>query len=228
MGSSARQKSLSAGLGFLFCFALFPAVACAQAVAPAKEGSPFDWLRHDATPTNRPGGSTFYPPVESLNDQKKRQQIERAADEAPMAPMVVEAPLAEASPTVEREAPVSVVVEAPVESAAPASAPSPIARPAPNAGSHPAAKAKPAPPMEEIVVINNRSVTLNELKLVSLKEGRKSFVVKPSLKAGQTLTVEIPKEWGCLFLVWTQFSEEPSEQYDGVDLCSDRKINLIN
>ena len=82
--------------------------------------------------------------------------------------------------------------------------------------------------MERIDIVNNRSVTLNELKLVSLKEGRKPFIVKPSLKPGQSLSVEIPREWGCLFLVWTQFSEEPSEQYDGVDLCGERKINLIN
>jgi hypothetical protein len=40
--------------------------------------------------------------------------------------------------------------------------------------------------------------------------------------------VDIPEGLGCIFLVWTQFSEEPSEQYDGVDLCVDKKINLIN
>jgi hypothetical protein len=82
--------------------------------------------------------------------------------------------------------------------------------------------------MDEIDIVNKRALTLNELKLVSLKDGRKPFIVKPSLKPGQSLTIEIPRDWGCLFLVWTQFSEEPSEQYDGVDLCGDRKINLVD
>ena len=63
---------------------------------------------------------------------------------------------------------------------------------------------------------------------MSLRNSRKPFILRPSLKAGQTIRIEIPRDWGCVFLVWTQFSEEPSEQYDGVDLCTDRKLNLIN
>ena len=120
------------------------------------------------------------------------------------------------------DAPAIATIESSLESPAPA----PVARPV--GANQPSAKAKPTVLMDRIDVINSRSVTLNELKLVSLKEGRKPLIVKPSLKPGQSLSVEIPREWGCLFLVWTQFSEEPSEQYDSVDLCGDRKINLIN
>ena len=222
-----RQKCIFAhGFGFLIFLALSPGLAFAQ--APAKEGSPFDWLRHDAAPTNRSGGATIFPPVESLNDQKKRQQIDPVVEDATPVPATGESVSREPP---QREAPkvdfAEPVIPA-IESALVSSAPAPVARPSVNAASPPTAKARPAIAMEQIDVINNRSVILNELKLVSLKEGRKPFVVKPSLKPGQTLSIEIPREWGCLFLVWTQFSEEPSEQYDGVDLCGDRKINLIN
>ena len=229
LGSSVRQKSNFAHrIAWLIGFALLPGHAFAQ--APAREGSPFDWLRHDAAPTNRSAGATIFPPTESLNDQKKRQQIEPLMEEAApvSAPSVEEAVSREPPPSeifkVDVAEPAIPAIEASLERAAPG----PVARPSATATNHPSAKAKPAAAMERIDVINNRSVILNELKLVSLKEGRKPFIVKPSLKPGHSLSVEIPREWGCLFLVWTQFSEEPSEQYDGVDLCGDRKINLIN
>ncbi len=214
-----RQVSLFAQqIAWLFFLALLPMNALAQ--APAKEAFPFDWLRHDAPPSNRAAGSTIYPPTESQNDQKRRQQIEPTTEEPQAAVAPAEAPIPAVSPPLERE-PVLATVEASIESAAPTPTVRPTFTRAP-------AHSKPTPPMEEIDVINKRSVTLNELKLVSLKEGRRPFIVKPNLKPGQTLTVEIPRDWGCIFLVWTQFSEEPSEQYDGVDLCGDRKINLID
>ena len=209
-----RHKSLSIQrFALVVCLALSSASALAQ--TPAKEPFPFDWLRHDAAPTNRAAGSTFYPPVESLDAQKKRQQIEPAMEE----PQVMAAPLA--APVNDAPAPDRDLQRA--VSSSPDAAPMPTARPATRAG-----KPKPTPLMDEIDIVNKRALTLNELKLVSLKDGRKPFIVKPSLKPGQSLTVEIPREWGCLFLVWTQFSEEPSEQYDGVDLCGDRKINLVD
>ena len=201
MGSTVRRNGLSA----LCLFGLALAPACALAQAPAKEPFPFDWLRHDAAPGNRAAGSTFYPPVESLDAQKQRQQVEPSMQEAPT--------MAASEPE-----PLRTPVEPPQADAAP----TPVARPSLSA------KPKPATPMEQIEVVNSRSVTLNELKLVSLKDSRKPFIVRPSLKPGQTLTLEIPRDWGCQFLVWTQFSEEPSEQHDGVDLCGDRKINLVN
>ena len=211
-----RHKSLSAQrIALLFCLSLSPLSALAQ--TPVKEPFPFDWLRHDATPTNRPGGSTFYPPIESLDAQKRRQQIEPAMQEPQVMAAPAEAPADPASAAdsdgrrVEAETTLQGV------------APSPTARPTVRG-----AKTKPSPLMDEIEVVNKRAVMLNELKLVSLKDSRKPFVVRPSLKPGKSLTVEIPREWGCVFLVWTQFSEEPSEQYDGVDLCVDRKINLVD
>ena len=217
-----RQKSILAhGIACLICLSPWSGPAFAQ--SPSREVSPFDWLRHDAAPTNRAAGATIFPPVESLNDQKKRQQIEPSMEEAAPVPSSGEAQQSDVL-KVEVAEPVISVIESSLEG----EAPTPVARPSGAFTNHPSAKAKPAPAMERIDVINNRSVTLNELKLVSLKEGRKPFIVRPSLKPGQSLSVEIPREWGCIFLVWTQFSEEPSEQYDGVDLCGDRKINLIN
>lgn len=213
MGASVRHKSLFAQRTiWLLGFALSSAVALAQ--TPGKEPFPFDWLRHDAAPTNRAASSPFDPPMEGLDSQKRRQQIEPSMAEPQTLAAPAEAPVDGAPMTVlEPEA-------------APASddpVPTPTARPAASI-----AKAKPAPVMDQIDVVNKRSVTLNELKLVSLKDSRKPFVVRPSLKPGQSLTIEIPREWGCLFLVWTQFSEEPLEQYDGVDLCGERRINLVN
>ena len=226
MGSSVRRKGLSA-----FCLlglALMPVGALAQEASaqppaqspvqsPAREPFPFDWLRHDAAPSTRAAGPTIYPPVESLNDQKRRQQIEPAMEEpramaAPTEASIESAPLPEPE-TVRAEAGGSSQTQAPIPASRPAAFP---------------AKPKPAPAMDSVEIMNSRSVTLNELKLVSLKDSRKPFIVRPSLKPGQSLTVEIPRDWGCLFLVWTQFSEEPSEQHDGVDLCGDRKINLVN
>ena len=226
MGSSVRRKGLSA-----FCLlglALMPVGALAQEASaqppaqspvqsPAREPFPFDWLRHDAAPSTRAAGPTIYPPVESLNDQKRRQQIEPAMEEpramaAPAEASIESAPLPEPE-TVRVESGASSQTQAPTPASRPAAFP---------------AKAKPAPAMDAVEIMNSRSVTLNELKLVSLKDSRKPFIVRPSLKPGQSLTVEIPRDWGCLFLVWTQFSEEPSEQHDGVDLCGDRKINLVN
>jgi hypothetical protein len=214
-----HKTSLAHRIALLACLALSP--VCAWAQAPARDGSPFDWLRHDAAPTNRPAGATIFPPAESLNDQKKRQQIEPIVEEVAPAPIVGEPPSTEIF-RVDLDAPAITTIESSLESPAPA----PVARPV--GTNQPSARAKPSAPMDRIDVTNNRSVTLNELKLVSLKEGRKPLVVKPSLRPGQSLSVEIPREWGCLFLVWTQFSEEPSEQYDSVDLCGDRKINLVN
>ena len=222
LGSSVRQKSILAQrIACLMFLSVTP--GCALAQSPAREVSPFDWLRHDAAPSNRAAGATIFPPVESLSDQKKRQQIEPLMEEVAPVPPSDEAPRAEAF-KVEFAEPVIPAIESSLES----TAPSPVTRPSGASANHPSARAKAAVPMERIDIVNNRSVTLNELKLVSLKEGRKPFIVKPSLKPGQSLSVEIPREWGCLFLVWTQFSEEPSEQYDGVDLCGERKINLIN
>ena len=217
-----RQKRI---LDHRIACLIFVCLSVGQAFAqsPSREGSPFDWLRHDAAPTNRAAGATIFPPVESLNDQKKRQQIDPLVEEAAPAPAGAGAVQAEAFKVDSVEPAISAIETSPE-----VAAPTPVARPSGASASHASARAKPAPPMDRIDVINNRSLTLNELKLVSLKEGRKPLIVKPSLKPGQSLSVEIPREWGCIFLVWTQFSEEPSEQFDGVDLCADRKINLIN
>jgi hypothetical protein len=215
MRPSVRQKNLLAhAVCYLSCLVL--SHSGVQAQSPVKESSPFDWLRHDAAPSNRTSGPTINPPLESLTDQKNRQTFEPAPEE----------PTAAAS-IVEPSEPVAPVVEPPKDSPAP----TPATRPVMSVANHPAAKAKSAPapqPVEQIDVINRRSVTLNELKLVSLKNSRKPIIVRPSLKGGQSLKVDIPEGLGCIFLVWTQFSEEPSEQYDGVDLCVDKKINLIN
>jgi hypothetical protein len=135
----------------------------------------------------------------------------------------------EPTPPVVATAASSEPVSPPEEALAPG-APSPMPRPVMAPINHASAKAKTLPPLptDQIEVVNNRNVTLNELKLMSLRNSRKPFILRPSLKAGQTIRIEIPRDWGCVFLVWTQFSEEPSEQYDGVDLCTDRKLNLIN
>ena len=201
--------------GCLFTLCLVDVAAFAQ--APSKEASPFDWLRHDAPAVNRPGGPTLSPPTE-MPVEPRKEAAQPVMDEA--VPVVAE--VADAAPV----SPPPV----PPEDAVVQTAPSPMSRPAVTAPVQSAAKAKAAlpPAMDQIEVVNRRSVMLNELKLVSLKNSRKPFVVRPSLKAGQSLKIDIPKDWGCIFLVWTQFSEEPSEQYDGVDLCVDKTLNLVN
>lgn len=220
MGWTVRQTGLLAPVfGCLISFCLFDACAFAQAPvqppASGKDASPFDWLRHDAPAVNRPGGPTLNPPMEGAPEPKRPEAAQPVMDE-PTPPVVTTGASGE-------------TVSPPEEALAPG-APSPMPRPVMAPVNHASAKAKTLPPLptDQIEVVNNRNVTLNELKLMSLRNSRKPFILRPSLKAGQTIRIEIPRDWGCVFLVWTQFSEEPSEQYDGVDLCTDRKLNLIN
>ena len=122
---SVRHKSLPIQrFALVVCLALSSASALAQ--SPAKEPFPFDWLRHDAAPANRAAGSTFYPPLESLDAQKRRQQIEPAMEEpqvmaAPLAPPVNDPPAPDRDPQRAEPSP-------------PDAAPMPTARPAMRAG----------------------------------------------------------------------------------------------
>ncbi len=219
MGWTVRHAGLLAPVfGCLIFFAGFDGCAHAQTQTPApgKEVSPFDWLRHDAPAVNRPAGPTLNPPTDGPVEQKR--------------PDIAQPMVEEAIPVASENAPGEPALI--VDAAPTPDVPAPIARPATVAATIAASKAKAPPPppqpTEQISVLNSRSVTLNELKLVSLKNSRKPFIVRPSLKGGQSMKIDIPKDWGCVFLVWTQFSEEPSEQYDGVDLCVDKMLNLVN
>jgi hypothetical protein len=215
MGRFVRLNGLIVHVfGSLICLAV--SCACAAAQSPVKEPSPFDWLRQDAAPVNRLPGPTVNAPVDGAAADKTLQ-----SDGAIVG---VTAPAASAVQT--SEAPKEIVgaplAAPPVVSVAQESKPvKAIARQPP---SHPKAQHV----FDRLDVTNNRAGVLNELKFVSIKNGGKSFSLKPSLKGGQSVRVEVPTELGCRFVVWVQVDDDPVEQHEGVDLCDDKKVFLIN
>ena len=90
-----------------------------------------------------------------------------------------------------------------------------------------AARPKPRPVLNEIEVTNARILTLVEFRLVASREESKPLVLKPALQTGKSLRVEVPMAMGCAFTVHLEFTDGTPEQHEGINLCNDKKINLI-
>ena len=207
-----RLNGLAANVvGGLMCLAL--SHVCAFAQTQTKEPSPFDWLRPDAPPVNRPSTPMLNSPVQSVVEDR--------------APPLVEPSGQAVSPTMP-QTPVALAPASPPPSVLPSGSPKP-SKIAPSPATSPAAQHRKAKPVfDRLDVTNNRVGILNELKFVSIKPDGKSFVLKPGLKGGQSVQVEVPKYLGCIFVVWVQVGDDPSEQHEGIDLCDDKKVFLIN
>jgi len=210
MGLAVRKSDVLIQIfGNALCLLFFSASVFAQ--TPQKEPFPFDWMRPDAPPTTR----TLAPKVSPIPPfSPARAPVEEAAAAAPAA--VEPAPAANeptpdvssASPAVETQ-PQGNIVPAPANSGP--------------AGARP----KPRPALNEIELTNARILTLVEFKLVSVREESKTLAIKPALPTGKSLRVEVPMALGCAFTVVLEFTDGAPEQHEGINLCSDKKINLV-
>ena len=200
MGLAVRKSDVLIQIfGNALCLLFFSASVFAQ--TPQKEPFPFDWMRPDAPPTTR----TLAPKVSPI---------------PPFSP--ARAPVEEAAPAANEPTP-------DVSSASPAVETQPQGNivPAP-ANSGPAgARPKPRPALNEIELTNARILTLVEFKLVSVREESKTLAIKPALPTGKSLRVEVPMALGCAFTVVLEFTDGAPEQHEGINLCSDKKINLV-
>jgi hypothetical protein len=108
--------------------------------------------------------------------------------------------------------------------AKPAAKPTPAATPA-------AAKAKakkPAAPAKvEVVVTNKRAVALTAL-LASTSGSPDSDKIAGPLAAGKKTVIHISPGKDCLFDLRGLYADGTSTVADGVDLCKDKTINLVD
>jgi hypothetical protein len=202
MGVAVRKSDVLIRLtGNAVCILFFSASVFAQ--TPQKEPFPFDWLRPDAPQTTR----TLTPKLSPPMAPPERAPVEEAAA-APAAAVEAAPDLSSAPPPVESQ-PQGNIVPAPA-----------------NAG--PAGlRQKPRPVVNEIELTNARILTLVEFKLVSVRDETKSLALKPALPTGKSLRVEAPMALGCAVTVLLEFTDGAPEQHEGVNLCNDKKINLV-
>ena len=193
-----KNDVLGHSIGNAVCIFFFSASVFAQ--TPPREPFPFDWLRPDAAPSNRTLSPVVFPTPQDIP-----------------APAPVEAPAAavEAAPVIPQVEPAT--VSPPLGNIV-------LAPPAiPLAGDR--QKAKPI--LNEIELTNARVLSLVEFRLVSLREGAKPLVLRTALQTGKSLRVEVPMAMGCAFTVLLEFTDGAPEQHEGLNLCNDKKINLI-
>jgi hypothetical protein len=101
-----------------------------------------------------------------------------------------------------------------------------------------AAKPKPKPkpkivkpkadklPSVAVVVTNSRKVALTELD-GALSGGADSAKILGSLGAGKKAVIHLPHDKPCLFDLHGVFDDLTTTDESSVDLCTDKKINLV-
>jgi hypothetical protein len=193
-----KNDVLSHMFGNALCVLFFTVNVFAQ--TPPKEPFPFDWLRPDAAPTNRTLSPAVFPTPQDIPLPAPPEEAPPAVDGAPPNPQV--APVA------------ANAADAETASAAATSAQA-------------AARPKPRPVLNEIEITNARILTLVEFRLVSSREESKPLVLKPALQTGKSLRVDVPMAMGCAFTVHLEFTDGTPEQHEGINLCNDKKLNLI-
>ena len=193
-----KRDVLSYVIANAVCLVFCSASVFAQ--TPRKEAFPFDWMRPDAPPTNRTLTPSVIPAPEITPEQAPVEAAPAAVESAPISPEPE--PVSESQPTGNI-------------------APLPPNHP------HAAPRQKARPTFNEIEVTNARILTLVEFKLAPNREDAKPLAIKPSLPSGASLKVEVPIALGCAFTVWLEFTDGAPEQHEGVNLCNDKKINLI-
>ena len=192
-----KNDVLGHSVGNAISILFFSASVFAQ--TPPREPFPFDWLRPDAAPSSRTLSPAVFPTPQDIPAPAPVESAVAAVETAPAIPQVE--PPTESTPQ-------GNIVPAP---------------PAPHAAERPKTK----PILNEIDVTNARILTLVEFKLVSTRDETKPFVIKPALQTGKSLKVEVPIVLGCAFTVHLEFTDGTPEQHEGVNLCNDKKINLI-
>ena len=193
-----KRDVLSYVIANAVCLVFCSASVFAQ--TPRKEAFPFDWMRPDAPPTNRTLTPSVIPAPEITPEQAPVEAAPAAVESTPISPEPE--PVLESQPTGN------------------------IAPPPPN-HQHAAPRQKARPTFNEIEVTNARILTLVEFKLAPNREDAKPLAIKPALPGGASVKVEVPIALGCAFTVWLEFTDGAPEQHEGVNLCNDKKINLI-
>ena len=194
-----KNGVLSHFMGNAVCILFFSASVFAQ--TPRKEPFPFDWMRPDAAPSTRTLSPKVIPTPQVIPEPAPVEEPTAVVETTPIGPQVEPAP--------DDSAPQGNIV------------------PAPPASPHVNARQKPKPILNEIELTNARILTLVEFKLVGGKEEMKPLVIKPELQSGKSIKVEVPIVMGCAFTVWLEFTDGTPEQHEGVNLCNDKKINLV-
>ncbi|MBV8472868.1 MAG: hypothetical protein JO107_01640 [Hyphomicrobiales bacterium] len=102
------------------------------------------------------------------------------------------------------------------------------AKDAPAAAAQPKPKPKAAAnqPRVDIVVTNSRDVPLTAL-LVAPSGSADSKKVAGPLGAGKKIVVHIAHDKACLFDLHGDYADGTTTDAEGVSLCKDKKINLI-
>lgn len=91
------------------------------------------------------------------------------------------------------------------------------------------AKAKPkkaALPKVDVVVTNKRSVALTELVAAPSGSPESKKIAGP-LAPGKKVVVHLPHDKACLFDLHGAYEDGTSTDADGVALCKDKKIDLV-
>ena len=193
-----KNDVLSQIVGNALCILFFTANVFAQ--TPPKEAFPFDWLRPDAAPSNRTLSPVIFPTPQDVPQPSPPEEANPPVESAQPNPQV---------------APVAASTTDPETASAAATSAQAVARP------------KPRPILNEIEITNARILTLVEFRLVSSREESKPLVLKPALQSGKSLRVEVPMAMGCAFVVHLEFTDGTPEQHEGINLCNDKKLNLI-
>lgn len=90
-----------------------------------------------------------------------------------------------------------------------------------------APRAKPLPKnATELVLTNARPATVTGFELS--REGKKFAAIKKPLEAGKKITIKLPKNAGCEFVVNVAFSDEAEFEETQVNLCADKTVRLID
>jgi hypothetical protein len=97
---------------------------------------------------------------------------------------------------------------------------------APAAAPDKAKPKKPAPAKVDVVVTNNRTIGLKEL-LAAPAGGADSKKIAGPLAPGKKVVVHLTHDKDCLFDLHGVYDDGTSTDVQGVALCKDKKIDLV-
>jgi hypothetical protein len=107
------------------------------------------------------------------------------------------------------------------------------------AAAQPAAKKKPKPKKKkpaaaptkagpgQVLVVNQRAVSLTSLTLTSIKTPDKSVAIAKGLAAGGKVVAKVPPKTGCEFSIAGEFEDGSTIDVASVDVCKERTLNLV-
>ena len=78
----------------------------------------------------------------------------------------------------------------------------------------------------EIVLTNARPAALSGFELS--RDGKKFAAIKKPLDAGKKITIKLPKNAGCEFVVNAAFADDAEFEETQVNLCADKSVRLTD